>query len=159
MSRNPAIGQGISARNSEVIHAGLYYAPGRLKARLCVEGRHALYQYCAERGVPYRRCGKLVVATNPDEDAAVQNLFERARANGVEGMEFIGQPRLKALEPEVQGTSALVSRTTGIVDIHALMLAYQADAEAAGATIQLRTPLAGPTLGGPAFDRESPRPA
>jgi L-2-hydroxyglutarate oxidase LhgO len=142
LESEPGIGQGISARNSEVIHAGFYYAPGSLKARLCVEGRRALYQYCAERGVPHRRCGKLVVATTPDEDAAVQALYERAQANGVEDIALIGQPRLQALEPEIQGTSALLSTTTGIVDGHALMLAYQGDAEAAGATVQLHTPFA-----------------
>ena len=98
--------------------------------------------------MPHRRCGKLVVATNSDEDAAVQALFERTQANGVEGMELIGQPRLKALEPDVHGTSALVSRTTGMVDIHTLMLSLQGDAEAAGATIQLRTPLTGACVTG-----------
>lgn len=142
LESEPGIGQGVSSRNSEVIHAGLYYEPGSLKARLCVEGRRALYQYCADRGVPHQRCGKLVVATTLDEDAAVRALYQRAQANGVEDIELIGQARLKALEPEVQGTSALISSTTGIVDGHALMLAYQGDAEAAGATVQLRAPLA-----------------
>jgi L-2-hydroxyglutarate oxidase LhgO len=142
LESEPGIGQGVSSRNSEVIHAGLYYLPGSLKARLCVEGRRALYQYCADRGVPHRRCGKLVVATALDEDAAVQALYQRAQANGVEDIELIGQTRLKRLEPEVQGTSALVSGSTGIVDGHTLMLAYQGDAEAAGVTVQLRAPLA-----------------
>ncbi|HUU24981.1 MAG TPA: NAD(P)/FAD-dependent oxidoreductase [Methyloceanibacter sp.] len=142
LEREAGIGQGISSRNSEVIHAGLYYAPGSLKARLCVEGRRALYQYCAERGVPHRRCGKLVVATTPNEDAALTRIHERADANGVEETELIGAARLKALEPHVQGTSALLSGTTGIVDGHALMLAFQGDAEAEGATVQLRAPLA-----------------
>jgi L-2-hydroxyglutarate oxidase LhgO len=142
LESEPGIGQGISSRNSEVIHAGLYYAPGSLKARLCVVGRRALYRYCAERSVPHRRCGKLVVATTPDEDAAVQALYERAQANGVEDIALIGQTHLKMLEPEIQGTSALLSTTTGIVDGHALMLAYQGDAEAAGATVQLHTPFA-----------------
>jgi L-2-hydroxyglutarate oxidase LhgO len=134
------IGQGVSSRNSEVIHAGLYYPPGSLKARFCVEGRRSLYRYCADRGVPHRRCGKLVVATTLDEDAAVQALYERSQANGVEDIALIGREHLKAIEPDVQGTSALVSGTTGIVDGHALMLAYQGDAEAAGATVQLRAP-------------------
>jgi len=135
------IGRGVSSRNSEVIHAGLYYPPKSLKARLCVEGRRALYQYCAERGVPHRRCGKLVIATTPDEDTAVEALYERAQGNGVEDIALIGRPRLEALELEVQGTSALISKTTGIVDGHALMLSLQGDAEAAGTTVQLQTPL------------------
>jgi len=141
LEQEAGIGQGTSSRNSEVIHAGLYYAPGSLKARLCVEGRHALYQYCTARGVPHRRCGKLVVATNEDEDAALLKLHQRALANGVEDMELIGATRINELEPHVAGTSALLSNVTGIVDAHALMLAYQGDAEAASATVQLRTPL------------------
>ena len=142
LDKEPGIGQGISSRNSEVIHAGLYYEPGSLKARLCVEGRRALYQYCVERGVPHRRCGKFVVATTPEEETAIQALYERAKANGVEDIALIGRTRLKELEPEVHGTSALLSSTTGIVDSHALMLAYQGDAEAAGATVQLHTTFA-----------------
>lgn len=142
LEREEAIGQGISSRNSEVIHAGLYYEPGSLKARLCVEGRRALYQYCAERGVPHRRCGKLVVATAPDQDEAIQRLYERAQENGVEDIELIGAKHLTALEPHVEGTAALLSKTTGIVDGHALMLSLQGDAEANGAIVQLKTPLA-----------------
>jgi L-2-hydroxyglutarate oxidase LhgO len=148
LERETGVGQGISSRNSEVIHAGLYYEPGSLKARLCVEGRHDLYQYCADRGVPHRRPGKLVVATSEDEDAALLSLHQRALANGVEDLELIGAARLKELEPHVAGTSALLSNVTGILDAHALMLAYQGDAEAAGATVQLRTPLTGGALGG-----------
>jgi L-2-hydroxyglutarate oxidase LhgO len=148
LESEPGIGQGISSRNSEVIHAGLYYAPGSLKARLSVEGRRALYQYCAERGVAHRRCGKLVIATTPDEDAAITRLYERAQANGVEDIELLGAARLKALEPHVEGTSALLSRTTGIVDGHALMLRLQGDAEADGAIVQLRAPLVEGALGG-----------
>lgn len=135
------IGQGSSSRNSEVIHAGLHYKPGSLKARLCVTGRHALYQYCAERGVPHKRCGKLVVATTPNEDAALDSLKQRAGKNGVEEIALIGAARLKELEPHLHGSSALVSGTTGMIDGHALMLAYRGDAEAAGCVISLRTPL------------------
>jgi L-2-hydroxyglutarate oxidase LhgO len=146
LEREDGIGQATSSRNSEVIHAGLYYTPRSLKARLCVEGRHALYQYCAERGVSHRRCGKLVVATSHDEDAALQLLFERATSNGVEDIELIGGARLKAMEPELRATGALLSGTTGIVDAHALMLSLQGDAENAGATVQCRTPVMGGTL-------------
>jgi L-2-hydroxyglutarate oxidase LhgO len=146
LEQEGGIGQGVSSRNSEVIHAGLYYEPRSLKARLCVEGRCTLYRYCTDRGVPHRRCGKLVVATGPEEDAQLVRIAERAAANGVEDTEIIGAARLKALEPHIRGTSALVSKTTGIVDGHGLMLAYQGDAEAAGATVQLRTPLTGGRL-------------
>jgi L-2-hydroxyglutarate oxidase LhgO len=148
LEQEAGIGQGISSRNSEVIHAGLYYEPGSLKAQLCVAGRRALYDYCAERGVAHRRCGKLVVATRPDEDDAVLKLHRRALANGVEDLELIGGEHLKDMEPHVQGTRALLSGTTGIIDAHSLMLSYQGDAEAAGATVQLRTPVTGGDFGG-----------
>jgi L-2-hydroxyglutarate oxidase LhgO len=148
LEQEAGIGQGTSSRNSEVIHAGLYYEPGSLKARLCVEGRRALYEYCAIRGVAHRRSGKLVIATSPDEDAAVLKLHQRALANGVEDLELIGAGRLKDMEPHVQGTSALLSNVTGIVDAHGLMLSLQGDAEGAGATVQLRTPMAEGDLGG-----------
>jgi hypothetical protein len=94
LESEPGIGQGISSRNSEVIHAGLYYAPGSLKARLCVVGRRALYQYCADRNVPHRRCGKLVVATTPEEDAALVAIKEQAEANAP----TIGQAHERALK-------------------------------------------------------------
>jgi L-2-hydroxyglutarate oxidase LhgO len=148
LEQEARIGQGTSSRNSEVVHAGLYYEPGSLKARLCVEGRRALYQYCAERGVAHRRCGKLVIATTPREDAAVLKLHQRALANGVEDLELISAARLKEMESHVQGTSALLSAATGIVDAHGLMLSFQGDAEAAGAAVQLRTPMAEGDLGG-----------
>jgi L-2-hydroxyglutarate oxidase LhgO len=134
-------GGGTSSRSSEVIHAGLYYEPSSLKAALCVPGRRLLYRYCRERGVPHRQCGKLVVATEPGEDAYLGRLLQRAEENGVENVAHIGAAQLKSLEPDVKGTSALVSGSTGIVDSHALMLSYQADAEAAGATVAFRTPV------------------
>jgi L-2-hydroxyglutarate oxidase LhgO len=148
LEQEAGVGQGVSSRNSEVIHAGLYYEPESLKARLCVEGRRALYPYCADRGVPHRKCGKLVVAATSEEEAKLSRIAARAAANGVEEIEIVGAARLKALEPHIRGTSALVSGTTGIVDGHALMLAYQGDAEAAGATVQLRTPLTDGRLDG-----------
>jgi len=151
LERADGVGQETSSRNSEVIHAGLYYPTGSLKARLCVEGRHALYHYCAERGVPHRRCGKLVVATAHDEEIALQQLYERAAANGVEDIELIGGARLKEMEPELRATGALLSDTTGIIDGHALMLSLQGDAENAGATMQCRAPLLGGSLGSPSI--------
>ena len=147
LEREDGIGQVTSSRNSEVIHAGLYYPSDSLKARFCVEGRRALYQYCADRGVPHRRCGKLVVATSHEEEPALQKVFDGASANGVEDIALIGEARLKELEPSVHGTAALLSGSTGIIDGHALMLAYQGDAENAGATVQCRTPVLGGTLG------------
>jgi L-2-hydroxyglutarate oxidase LhgO len=149
LEKESGIGRGTSSRSSEVIHAGLYYKPGSLKARLCVEGRRALYQYCTERGVPHRRCGKLVVATTPAEDAALDALRERGKANDVEDLAQVGVARLKELEPHVSAASALLSGTTGIVDSHALMLAYQGDAEAAGAIVSLRAPVLDGTMVGP----------
>ena len=147
LEREAGVGQGTSSRNSEVIHAGLYYTPGSLRARFCVEGRRALYQYCAIRGVPHRRCGKLVVATIPSEEDALLALFDRASANGVEEISLVDAARLKELEPNLHGGSALLSGTTGILDGHALMLAYQGDAENAGALVQCQTPVIGGTMG------------
>ena len=127
---------------------GLYYEPESLKALLCVRGRRMLHRYCDERRVPHRRCGKLVVATDPSEDSYLGHLLQRAEKNGVEEIELIGAARLKSLEPHIRGTSALLSPCSGIVDTHALMLSYQADAEAAGATIVFRTPVLAATMVG-----------
>lgn len=146
LEKERAMGTGTSSRNSEVIHAGLYYEPGSLKARLCVDGRRMLYRYCEERGVPYRRCGKLVVATEPGEDAALEALRARAETNGVEDLVLFGAAGLKSFEPDLRASSALHSPSSGIVDSHALMLAYQGDAENAGCTIALRTPVLGAEL-------------
>lgn len=141
LEKEARIGQGTSSRNSEVIHAGLYYPTGSLKAQLSVEGRRALYQYCAERNVPFKRCGKLVVAADASEEAYLQGLVEIAKRNGVEDVALISAERLKQLEPDLTGTSAILSPASGIVDVHTLMLSYQADAEAAGATVVLRAPV------------------
>ena len=148
LEREGVVGSGTSSRNSEVIHAGLYYEPESLKALLCVRGRRMMYNYCDERRVPHRQCGKLVVATDPSEDAQLGYLLQRAEKNGVEEIELIGAARLKSLESHIHGTSALLSPCSGIVDTHALMLSYQADAEAAGATIVFRTPVLAATMVG-----------
>jgi L-2-hydroxyglutarate oxidase LhgO len=147
LEREAGIGQVTSSRNSEVIHAGLYYPPGSLKAQFCVQGKRALYQYCSERGVPHRRCGKLVVAASEAESGALAQLYARASENGVEDIELIGAERLEALEPEIRGAAALLSDSTGILDSHALMLSLQGDAEADGATVQCRTPFVDGKLG------------
>src|SRR5262249_36475049 len=141
LEKESVAGSGTSSRNSEVIHAGLYYEPESLKALLCVRGRRMLYRYCDERHVPYRRCGKLVIATDQKEETYLHRLLQRAKNNGVEDIELIGADRLKSLEPHLYGVGALLSPSSGIIDSHALMLSYQADAEGAGATIVLRTPV------------------
>ena len=131
------IGTGASSRNSEVIHAGLYYAPGSLKARLCVAGRERLYAYCRERGVPHRRCGKLIVGQET-ELRVLERLAANARANGAE-VEWLPGSQVHALEPELSCAAALHSPRSGILDSHALMLALLADAEAHGATLVCRS--------------------
>ncbi|WP_251863958.1 NAD(P)/FAD-dependent oxidoreductase [Achromobacter sp. Marseille-Q4962] len=136
-----AIGTGTSSRNSEVIHAGIYYPAGSLKARLCVRGKHLLYAYCAERGVPCKRLGKLIVATSPEQAAQLEGIAQRARANGVDDLRLISGEEAMAMEPALFCTAALVSPSTGIVDSHALMLAYQGDAENGGAQCVFHTPL------------------
>jgi L-2-hydroxyglutarate oxidase LhgO len=135
------IGSHTSSRNSEVIHAGLYYPQGSLKARYCVTGRRLLYAYCAERGVPHQRIGKLVVACTEHEVEVLRGVMQKAAANGVDDLAWIGGNEASALEPELSCLAAFHSPSTGIIDSHALMLAYQADAEAAGATVALRAPV------------------
>jgi L-2-hydroxyglutarate oxidase LhgO len=135
------IGFETSSRNSEVIHGGLYYPVGSLKARSCVEGRHRLYRYCREHGVPHSRLGKLIVATSEAEVAGLEKIAATAHANGVGDLERLDPTQAKRLEPAVSCVAALLSPSTGIIDSHALMLAYQGDAEAAGAIVVLRTPV------------------
>lgn len=141
VEQSEGIGTGTSSRNSEVIHAGIYYPAGSLKARLCVEGRELLYAYCAEHDVPHKRLGKLIVATSQQEVAQFAQIAERARANGVHDLQALTAAEAQALEPALQCTAALYSPSTGIVDSHALMLAYQGDAEHAGAQCVFHTPL------------------
>ena len=124
-----AIGTGTSSRNSEVIHAGIYYEPGSLKAKLCVAGKHLLYAYCTERGVPFQRLGKLIVAATPEQSAQLHLIAENAQRNGVDDLYRITGAQAQALEPALTCDAALVSPSTGIVDSHALMLALQGDAE------------------------------
>lgn len=135
------IGTGTSARNSEVIHAGIYYPAGSLKAKLCVQGRHMLYAYCTQKGVAHKRLGKLIVATSEDEIAKLDDILSKARINGVDDMELLTAAQAQALEPALFCTAALLSPSTGIIDSHGLMLAYQGDAENAGAQCVFHTPL------------------
>lgn len=137
------IGTETSSRNSEVIHAGIYYPANSLMARFCVAGRRMLYPYCAEKGVPHRNCGKLIVATNEREDAMLAGIKGRAEANGVEGMQVLTAAEAMAMEPNLLCTSALHSPATGIVDSHSYMLALQGDAENAGATPVFFSPMVG----------------
>ena len=135
------IGNGTSSRNSEVIHAGLYDAPTSLKARLCVAGRRLLYPYCEARGVGHRRCGKLVVAATPAQVELLRAIERRALANGVEGLRWLSGAEARELEPALAGEAALLSTATGIIDSHALMLAYLGDLENAGGALVVRSPL------------------
>jgi L-2-hydroxyglutarate oxidase LhgO len=124
-----------SARNSGVIHAGLYYAPGSFKARFCVAGNRALYPYLAARGVDHNNCGKLVVANGPEEEKVLQHLLERARANDVDGVRLISSVEVHEIEPEVRCSAALYCPTSGIVDQHNYMHALHGDFENAGGTL------------------------
>ena len=135
-----AIGTHTSSRNSEVIHAGIYYPKGSLKARACVEGKHLLYEYCASHGVPHRRCGKLIVATDQAQLEELGAIRAKAHANGVPDVDWIAKEEVARMEPELFCVGALHSPSTGIIDSHALMLAYLGDAEAHGAMLGLKSP-------------------
>lgn len=138
-----AVGTGISSRNSEVIHAGLYYPPGSLKARLCVRGKALLYDYCEARGIAHRRCGKLVVATRDADLPRLEKLARNGAANGVADLRLLTRAETLALEPALQAAGALLSPSSGIVDSHGLMTALLADAESAGATLALASRVTG----------------
>jgi L-2-hydroxyglutarate oxidase LhgO len=142
----PAIGQGVSSRNSEVIHAGLYYPTGSLKARFCVRGKQLLYDLCASHGVNHRNCGKLVVANSEAEAAALRGLQDRASANGVP-VQWLEAQQAQAMEPGLRCMAAVLSPTTGIVDSHGLMLALQGDLETAGGMVALASPVESAVLG------------
>jgi L-2-hydroxyglutarate oxidase LhgO len=142
VERHGRIGTEISARNSGVIHAGLYYPAGSLKARLCRRGRELLYAFCARHGVAHRRCGKLIVATAPEQLPALATVAQAARANGVDDLELLDEQAARALEPSLACVAALASPSTGIVDAHGLMLALLGEAEAAGATLAVTSPVA-----------------
>jgi len=138
-----AIGTHTSSRNSEVIHAGIYYPKGSLKARSCVAGKELLYEYCVSHGVPHRRCGKLIVATDEKQSEELHGIQKKAHANGVTDVVWMSRAQALALEPELHCVAALYSPSTGIIDSHALMLAYLGDAEARGAMLALKSPLMG----------------
>jgi L-2-hydroxyglutarate oxidase LhgO len=146
-----AIGTHTSSRNSEVIHAGIYYPTGSLKARTCVAGKALLYEYCVAHGVPHRRSGKLIVATEERQADELRNIQAKAHANGVTDVVWMTREQALALEPELHCVAALYSPSTGIIDSHALMLAYLGDAEAHGAMLALKSPLERVVLQGNCF--------
>jgi len=139
IERETLIGSHTSSRNSEVIHAGIYYPQGSLKARMCVEGKHKLYEYCASRGVDHRRCGKLIVATTSEQVVELEGIKARAAANGVDDLTFLNRDEALALEPHLACEGALLSPSTGIIDSHGLMVSYQGEAEDRGAAIAFGT--------------------
>ncbi len=141
------VGTHTSSRNSEVLHAGFYYAAGSLKARLCVAGRRAIEAYVAKNAVEYRRIGKLVVASTEEEVPALESYMQRGEANGVEGLSLLTPVQVRELEPEVRCVRALWSPATGIVDSHGLMAAFQRDAERHGAALVLGAPVLGGRVG------------
>jgi L-2-hydroxyglutarate oxidase LhgO len=143
LETSSGIGQGVSSRNSEVIHAGFYYPQGSLKAALCVAGRRKLYDFCEKRHIPHKACGKLVVATSPREDEKLGALLHAGLANGVEGLRLLSPADAFRLEPQVRCTSALLSETTGIVDSHALMVSLCGEIEDHGGRVVLNTPFQG----------------
>jgi L-2-hydroxyglutarate oxidase LhgO len=141
-----AIGSATSSRSSEVIHAGIYYPPGSLKARLCVEGKDLLYRFCRERGVTAKRIGKLIVAVNDAETGKLEALHGVAGQNGVHDLTWLSPEDVAALEPDVRCARALLSPSTGIVDSHAFMLTLQGEAEARGAMVALSTSFRSATI-------------
>ncbi len=145
------IGSATSSRNSEVIHAGIYYAEGSLKARLCVEGRNLLYDYCDRHAVPYSRCGKLIVATGADQRAGLERILARAHANGVHDLALMDRAGARALEPQLDCVAAVLSPSTGIVDSHTFMQQLLADAESAGAMLAVRSEVRAARIDGDAI--------
>jgi L-2-hydroxyglutarate oxidase LhgO len=143
-----AIGTGVSSRNSCVIHAGIYYPRDSVKARVCVAGKHALYDFCASHGVHHQRIGKLIVASEHSQLPALAGIRAKAAANGVDDLVPVDQAQANALEPAVRCVGGLFSPSTGIVDVHDFMLALLGDAEAHGAMLALATRMRGGALGG-----------
>ncbi|MGR4865486.1 NAD(P)/FAD-dependent oxidoreductase [Caulobacter sp. LARHSG274] len=145
------IGGGISSRNSEVVHGGMYYPEGSLKAKHCVAGRRLIYEYCADRSVAHRKATKLIVATSESEVAKLESIAAQGGRNGVEGLEWLDGHQALALEPALSCLTAILSRETGIVDTHGLMLALQGEIEDAGGTVVFRTPVVGVAHAGGGF--------
>lgn len=143
LERHRGIGEEISSRNSEVVHAGLYYPPGSLKAALCAPGAHAIYAYCRARGIAAQQLGKIVVAPSDADVPALEQLADRARTNGVDGIELIDPAAIRALEPEVVAAAAILSPVSGIFDSHGYMLALLGEIEDAGGALARAAPFEG----------------
>ena len=141
LEQHELIGSEVSSRNSEVIHAGIYYPPGSLRARLCVEGKRLLYPFCAEHGVGHQRIGKLLVATAQDQLKKLQGMKDNAERNGVDDLVWLTAGEARAREPELFCVAALHSPSTGILDAHSFMVALEGHAEAHGAQVVLNTPV------------------
>ena len=141
-----AIGTGTSSRNSEVIHAGIYYPEGSLKARLCVRGKELLYSYCSKNGIDFSCCGKLIVATRETQIKKLEELQQKAINNGVQNMLRLNQTQVKQLEPHLNTVGALLSPSTGLIDTHSLMLSFLGEAEEQGAVIAFNSPVIGGTI-------------
>lgn len=139
LEQGPRIGEGVSSRNSEVIHAGIYYPAGSLKAELCVRGKHLLYDYCQKHKVSHNRLGKLIVAADSDDESQLAVIEQKAIANGVDDLEWLSETEIHQLEPALKAVAALRSPSTGIVSAHELMLSFQGDLEAAGGSLALAT--------------------
>jgi L-2-hydroxyglutarate oxidase LhgO len=154
LEKNDSFGREISSRNSEVIHAGIYYPKEFLKGRLCLWGNRLLYGWCERHAVPYRRIGKLIVATSSEECAALDRIKRTAEDNGVEGLQYLGQSQLKSQEPEVNALSALFSPNTGIVDSHRLMYTFLRSAEQKGAIVTYRSKVTALRFDGSVWDLE-----
>lgn len=154
LERHHAFGTETSARNSEVIHAGLYYPRGSLKARLCVTGNPALYSYCTTHGIKHHRCGKLIVATATTHEEKLLELRAQGEANGVIALEMLTARQASDLEPAIRCSAALFSATTGILDSHSLMLALLGDAERHGAILALHSPVLGGVVGDKGIELE-----
>ena len=143
LEAHDCIGSGISSRNSEVIHAGIYYPAGSLKAWFCVEGRKLLYRYCEEHHVPFNRCGKFIIASDEQQQPKLQAILEKARNNGVDDMVFLDRQEMQRREPQIKCVSALLSPSTGLLDSHAYMLSLQADLEEAGGVVVFNAAVSG----------------
>ena len=154
LEKNTSFGQETSSRNSEVIHAGIYYPTGLLKSTLCVEGNHLLYEACEKRGLPHRKTGKLIVAISEEDCAQLEDIRKQARQNGVADLTLLGNKQVRTLEPEVRAKAALFSPSTGIIDTHGLMRSFYLQAEENGATISFRTEVTAIHRNGTHYDLE-----
>ncbi len=143
LEKNETFGQEISSRHSEVIHAGIYYPEGSLKARMCVTGNRILYELCERYGIGHRKLGKLVVATNDEESGELQALLEKGQRNGAQGLRMLSKQEIKELEPNIAGVAAILSPSTGIIDSHALMKHFVASARGRGVQIVYQTKVVG----------------